>query len=150
MSNPIQSSTSTSSARSVLNEFRPPSTDPEAGELDKDAFLKLLVAQLKYQDPLQPSTNEDFIATTAQFTTVEKLDELAKQGANTALVNSLATAGALVGKQVSTIEDGVTTTSTVLRSQISDGSVVLVTDNGRVPLNEVTAIGTAAPPTPPA
>ena len=137
-------------SRSVLDDFQKPTADPQASQLDKDAFLKLLVAQMKYQDPLQPSTNEDFIATTAQFTTVEKLDELAKQGANTALVNSLATAGALVGKQVSANQDGATVTSTVLRSQISNGSVVLVTDNGNVPLDKVTAIGAPSDPTPPA
>ena len=45
-------------------------------EVDKDMFLKLLVAQLKYQDPTKPADTTQFLAQTAQFTVVEKLSEL--------------------------------------------------------------------------
>src|SRR6266705_6063419 len=47
-------------------------------ELDKDAFLKLLVAQLKYQDPDKPADPTAFMAQTAQFTMIEKLDAMAQ------------------------------------------------------------------------
>ena len=40
---------------------------------DQDTFLKLLVAQLKYQDPSNPADSTQFLAQTAQFTQVEKL-----------------------------------------------------------------------------
>ncbi|MDR1685524.1 MAG: flagellar hook assembly protein FlgD [Desulfovibrio sp.] len=43
---------------------------------DKDTFLKLLVAQLTHQDPLNPVEDKEFIAQLAQFTTVEELQNI--------------------------------------------------------------------------
>ena len=40
--------------------------------LDKDAFLKLLVAQLQHQDPLKPMEGTEFVTQLAQFTAVEQ------------------------------------------------------------------------------
>lgn len=44
--------------------------------LDKDAFLKLLVTQMQYQDPLEPTSNTEYMAQLAQFSTVEELQNL--------------------------------------------------------------------------
>ena len=45
-------------------------------ELDRDAFLKILVAQLQNQDPLNPIEDQDFIAQLAQFSTLEQMQTL--------------------------------------------------------------------------
>ena len=39
--------------------------------MDKDAFLQLLVAQMKYQDPLEPTSNTEYISQYATFSQVE-------------------------------------------------------------------------------
>ena len=44
--------------------------------LDKEAFLQLLVAQMKYQDPLQPTSNTEYISQYATFSQVEQMQNM--------------------------------------------------------------------------
>ncbi len=61
--------------------------------MDKDAFLQLLVAQMRYQDPLEPTSNTEFISQYAQFSQVEQLQNMAAS-------MDLQRASSLVGQQV--------------------------------------------------
>lgn len=88
---------------SVISQGMQSAAAPPKQELDQDAFLKLLVAQLRNQDPLNPMSNQDFIAQTAQFRSVEELSNIRQaigrlapgQGGN-----DLATGAALIGRTV--------------------------------------------------
>lgn len=62
-------------------------------DLGKEEFLKLLVCQLSNQDPLNPQSDQEFIAQLAQFSALEQMTNL-----NTAFNNS--SAYSLVGKEV--------------------------------------------------
>ncbi len=55
--------------------------------LDKDAFLQLLVAQMQYQDPLQPTSNTEYMSQLAQFSTVEELQNIDSTFGNSQAMN---------------------------------------------------------------
>ena len=61
--------------------------------LDKDAFLQLLVAQMKYQDPLEPTSNTEYIS---QYATFSELEQMQNMSASL----ELSRASALVGETV--------------------------------------------------
>jgi flagellar basal-body rod modification protein FlgD len=61
--------------------------------MDKDAFLQLLVAQMQYQDPLEPTSNTEFVSQYAQFSQVEQMQNLAA-------TSEMARASSLVGQEV--------------------------------------------------
>jgi flagellar basal-body rod modification protein FlgD len=62
------------------------------GALGKDQFLKLLVAQLKYQDPMSPMQGDQMATQLAQFSSVEQLQEI-----NANLSTQQTSAGTLLG-----------------------------------------------------
>jgi flagellar basal-body rod modification protein FlgD len=106
--------------------------------MDKDLFLKLLVAQLKYQDPSKPADATAFLAQTAQFTMVEKLEDSSK--AQQSLLNAQLMLGAtnLVGRTVSyTGADGIEHTGVVSSATISGSSPTVKVGNTDVPLSSV-------------
>ncbi len=63
-------------ARRARPSPRAASTSAIGGKLDKDAFLQLLVASMKYQDPSKPTDSQAYMAQLAQFAQVEKLDAI--------------------------------------------------------------------------
>ena len=76
--------------------------------LGKQAFLNLLVAQLKYQDPLNPMENTEFVAQLAQFSSLEQLWNVnSNLESNALLTQSMSNAmmPTLLGKEVTGISD---------------------------------------------
>ena len=69
------------------------STQKAGNDMDKDAFLQLLVAQMKYQDPMEPTSNTEYIAQYAQFSQVEAISNMATS-------MDLSRASSLVGQEV--------------------------------------------------
>ncbi|MBB6674599.1 flagellar hook capping FlgD N-terminal domain-containing protein [Cohnella nanjingensis] len=73
-------------------------------DLGKDEFLKILVTQLKNQDPMQPMEDKEFISQMAQFSALEQSMNMATELHN--LTQSAALASNLIGMQVSWIGMG--------------------------------------------
>ncbi|GAB4246436.1 flagellar hook capping FlgD N-terminal domain-containing protein [Deferrisoma sp.] len=114
---------------------------------DFQDFLKLFVSQLKYQDPLSPTGGEEFLAQTAQFSTVEQLVNLNRR-AETAVqggeVLRRATAAGYLGRSVTAWagegEDRSQVTGRVVSVEFgADGALLLGLDTGQeVSLTDVT------------
>lgn len=144
----IESSTAVPAAlASAAASSAPAASAPAAkpDELGQDAFLQLLVAQLRYQDPLNPASSTEFLAQTAQFTMVETLEEMASTNAELLSANRMLGASSLVGREVTYYDDAVGEVSgTVSGARFDAAGAVLTIGDVQVPMARVTAIGAAA------
>jgi flagellar basal-body rod modification protein FlgD len=104
-------------------------TDSKSAALDYNAFLKLLIAQMQNQDPLEPMKSSDYVAQLATFSQVEKSVEMNTRLSEVLSAVQMQQAGDLIGQTI-TSEDG-ETTGTVASAKIADGSVVAVLADGK-------------------
>jgi flagellar basal-body rod modification protein FlgD len=122
----------------------PDSTSPDAmsSQMDKDLFLKLMVAQLRNQDPMNPQDSAEFLAQTAQFTSLEKLEAVASQSSQALAAQMAFGASSLAGRSVTYVgEDGVTETSgTVDSVRFTAAGPVLSIGGIDVPLANVVTV----------
>jgi len=118
-------------------------------EVDKDAFMQLLVAKLEHQDPLSPSANEDFLAQLATFTSLEEMEEMNGNlmammtlNQSNALLSQLTQSSALIGKQVTWMDPntGEMSMGSVESVVVKDGIAMLRVGDQGVPLGAVTEI----------
>ncbi|RLK53652.1 flagellar hook assembly protein FlgD [Actinokineospora cianjurensis] len=134
MTTPISGTTTTGQTAASGSTKGSPLTS-----LDSQAFLKLLVAQLRYQDPSSPADPTAFMTQTATLTQVEKLSSLAESQTSMLTSTLSAQASALVGKSVSykTKVDGDTLTGTVTAATFGASPTVRI-GTADVPLALVT------------
>ncbi len=115
--------------------------------LGKDSFLKLLVTELQYQDPLKPMENRDFIAQMAQFSALEQMQNMNGDMAKLLTMQ-------LLGKSVNGKDaDSQEVTGTVAGIKFeSDGTINLTikttgkdgkTEDKQVALSDVSAVNPA-------
>lgn len=122
------------------------STSSSGNTLDENAFLKLLVAQLKYQDPSNPVDSSQFMAQTAQFTQVQSTNAMAKATESVLALQQGLAASALVGKTVQyTLTDGTTGSGTAISASFgvaSSSEPTVRVGDVDIPLSSITTVGT--------
>ncbi len=109
-------------------------------ELNQDMFLKLMLEQLKYQDPLNPMDNQEFLAQQAQFT---QLNELQKMNTQMVSNNTVQQCVSLIGKEVDLInpDDPESTITGIVTEAVFDADGSSIKVNGQsYPLGLVTGI----------
>ena len=101
-------------------------------------FLKILLTQLNYQDPLKPMDNQEFMAQMAQFTTLQQTQQLSEKidqlVANQAALQSVG----LIGRSVDiTTASGVVTGSVTALALQGDAPLLTVTTSGGTVLSDI-------------
>lgn len=121
-----------------------------AQAVDYQSFLRLLVAQMKNQDPTSPMESTDYVAQLATFSQVEQSVQMNNKLEAMLQANTLAQATNLIGKEVSTLDGKVA--GIVKEVQLySDGSVLKLEDGTLIPMGTNLHIREpSAAPTPPA
>lgn len=94
----------------IAESMRSDKVENPKATLNKDDFLKLLVAQLRYQDPLHPLNNDQFVQENTMFSQLEQLMNMSKSV--NSVLNSLKSnprqyAATYLGKYISTGENNI-------------------------------------------
>ena len=120
----------------TLGEMK--SKEASNGALGKDQFLKLFVAQLQHQDPMNPMNDSEFMGQMASFSTLEQVSNLA--AANERIASNLTSTSAigLIGRTISYVD---------ANDQIQTGKVDKVTTAGGKPMLTVDGVDGIDPAT---
>ncbi len=115
--------------------------------LGQDDFLKLLVAQLGAQDPLNPMKDTDFVAQMAQFSSLEQAKNTQAEVAH---LQQFTQANAMLGRTVSfqPTSGSAVQQGTVSAVVITDGAPSIVVDGTAYKVQDLYSLATSATPNP--
>ena len=114
--------------------------DASAASVDYNAFLKLLIAQMKNQDPTKPMDSSQFVAQLASFSNVEQGIKMNQKLDSMMTSMALSQVEGIVGRTIISA-DG-TIAGTVMALKVITGGAVAILEDGReVPLGAGVTIG---------
>jgi flagellar basal-body rod modification protein FlgD len=111
--------------------------------LNLDSFIKLLVAQLQNQDPMNPTSNTEILQQVSQMQSINSTSKLTSTLQSVLLGQNVSTAGSLIGRTITGLTDGSnpqTVTGTVDKATIIGGVAKLQVGSDTISLNNVAAI----------
>jgi flagellar basal-body rod modification protein FlgD len=112
-------------------------------QFDQEMFLKLLVAQLQYQNPESPADATEFIAQSAQFAMVERLNALQDLDEQMLGLVRSQSAASLVGKSVTWTDQSGTEQSGTVTSVTQGTTPSVFVGNTELSLDEISKISTS-------
>jgi len=118
------------------------SSTSAASSVNKDDFLKLLTTQLRYQNPLDPMKDADFVAQLAQFSSLEGIQQMNSSIQDLVLLQGLTQGANLIGKKVTYDQTGTgaAVSGTVDSIGVHSGKVLLMVSGTPVAINQVKGI----------
>lgn len=106
--------------------------------LGQEDFLKILLTQLTYQDPMKPLDNQQFIAQMAQFSALEQSRQLNEKMDSLLVAQAATQSFGLLGKNVNfRTENGFPETGRVSSVNFRDGQALLTITVGNEPVEGV-------------
>jgi len=114
-------------------------TSDITAQATRDQFVQLLVTQLRYQDPLEPVKQENFLQQLAQFATLEGIEKLNANFEDMLRLQELTQGAALIGKSVvfQPEENSAEAVGIVDSIRVEDDRLVVIVDQQRVPIERV-------------
>ena len=103
--------------------------DKKNDALGKDAFLQLLVTQMKYQDPLDPQDNSEYLSQLAQFSALEQMTNVSKGLADVSKIVDNINSSVLIGQLSSMIGQPV---QWIAEEKAADGTVTKQSYEGKI------------------
>jgi flagellar basal-body rod modification protein FlgD len=110
-------------------------------QIGRDQFMELLVTQLRNQDPLEPVNQQDFLGQLAQFSSLEGIERLNLNFAESLKFQQLSQGGALVGSRVEyTNPQGELRTGRVDSARVLNGELRFQIGDDTVGLGDLTGV----------
>jgi flagellar basal-body rod modification protein FlgD len=117
-----------------------PSSDANKASIDYNAFLRLLIAQMKNQDPTKPMDSSQFMAQLASFSNVEQGIKMNQKLDSLMTSMALTQVDGVVGRTIVSTDGSISGTVAALRV-VSGGSVAVLEDGREVALGPGVTIG---------
>ncbi len=107
---------------------------------DKDMFMKLLIAQLKNQDPEAPTSQAEMTSQISSMAMVEGMNNLNTSFSDVLKLQQLLSGEQMIGREVEYLQNGQRTSGLVQAIEITDEGTTLTVDGQSVPVEQVTKI----------
>jgi len=136
----------TESTSGLFGATPAPTGVPSTSISDEDTFLKLMVAQLKYQDPMNPTDSAEFLSQSAQFSALEQMTTVAEQSAQSIVLQLAFGASSLVGKTVTYVNaEGAEVTAAVTSVRFDPAGPVLQVGQDDIGMGDVAKVHAQSP-----
>ena len=134
--------TGVAGALGITAPSAPATAETASPGLDKNAFLQLLVAQLRYQDPSKPMDSSAYMSQMAQFTQVEKLANLETSQTEVASWQRAIAGEGMIGRHVAATSDaGAPVEGNVIGMKLtSNGPTLMLEGGGSVGVDHVSTV----------
>jgi len=102
-----------------------PNTPTRNNTIDQEAFVKLFLTQLQFQDPMEPVDNREFLAQMAQFSALEQARQTSQNTGDLLAMNATTQAVGLLNRQVEISGLAVPSSGTVIAVQFTTAGAQL-------------------------